>query len=615
MGVQPRGALSAVERFMKSYFSVAKQVGDLTAIVCAGLESRQAKHRPVLDRMLGPFRRRKSALESPDFRIDNDRITVASDTAFKRDPVNFIRMFWLADRHNLPVHPDAIRLASQSLGQIGPGLRSSVEANRLFLEILTSRYAPEIVLRRMNEAGVLGRFIPDFGRVVAMMQFNMYHHYTVDEHLIRSIGVLAEIDAQRLEGEHPLANKIIHSVRHRRALYVALFLHDIAKGRLEDHSRAGAAIARKLGPRFGLDAAEVDTAAWLVEHHLVMSTVAQGRDLSDPKTIEAFAAVVQTIERLKLLLVLTIADIKAVGPGVWTGWKGELLRTLFNETELLLTGGQSERLRPDRVQIAQARLRDTFPGWTDDEFGRYAARFYPAYWLKTPADRQHKHAAFVRAMEREGRTVGTSVETDQFRAVTELTVVSPDHPRLLAIITGACAAAGGNIVDAQIFTSADGLALDTIFLSRAFDRDEDEIRRAERVASSIDRALRSEVKISDLVAGRRSRPAPRAFDVPSEVLIDNDLSSKHTVIEVTGLDRPGLLYELTTALGRMNLNIASAHIATFGEKAADVFYVTDLTGTKVSHPARQGAVRRGLLAILEGPSERRRDAGAQDASA
>jgi [protein-PII] uridylyltransferase len=191
-------------------------------------------------------------------------------------------------------------------------------------------------------------------------------------------------------------------------------------------------------------------------------------------------------------------------------------------------------------------------------------------------------------------------ETDRFRGVTELTVLSPDHPRLLAIITGACAAAGGNIVDAQIFTTADGFALDTIFVSRAFELDEDELRRAERVASAIERALRGEVKIADLVAGRRpERPGPRTFQVAPEVIVDNALSSRHTVLEVSGLDRPGLLYDLTTALGKLNLNIASAHIATFGEKAVDVFYVTDLTGTKLTHPGRQAAVRRALLEVFE----------------
>ena len=601
IGYAGRGGLAGVERFMKAYFRVAKDVGDLTAIVCAELEARQTKRRPVLDRFLGPFRRRRGgALEAEDFIVDNNRINLASDEAFERDPVNLIRLFWLADRHDLAVHPDASHRATRSLGLIGPSLRNDEEANRLFLDILTSRNAPEVVLRRMNETGVLGRFIPDFGRVVSMMQFNMYHHYTVDEHLIRSIGVLAEIDAERVQHEHPLANRIVHSIQNRRALYVALLLHDIAKGREEDHSIVGARIARKLGPRFGLDAAETGTAAWLVEHHLLMSTTAQSRDLSDPRTIETFAATVQTMERLKLLLVLTIADIKAVGPGVWTGWKGELLRTLYYETEVVLSGGHSERARLDRVKLAQDELRRALPDWDDAAFEAYAQRHYPAYWLKVDAARRLKHAHFLRFAEEVGRIVATTFETDEFRGVTELTVAAPDHPRLLAIITGACAAAGGNIVDAQIFTTADGMALDTIFLSRAFDRDEDEMRRAERVALAIERALRGEVKIADLVAVRRpQREGSGTFQVAPEVVIDNTLSTRHTVLEVSGLDRPGLLYDLTTALGKLNLNIVSAHVATFGEKAVDVFYVTDLTGTKISHAGRQGAIRRALLEVFE----------------
>ncbi|MGF9760680.1 [protein-PII] uridylyltransferase [Microvirga sp. 0TCS3.31] len=601
IGYAPRGGLSAVERFMKAYFLIAKDVGDLTAIVCAELEARQTKPRPMLDRVLGRFRRRRGgALVGDGFIIDNNRLNVENEGVFERDPVNLIRLFWLADRHNLAIHPDAKRLATRSLKLIGPSLRNDPDANKLFLDIITSKNAPEVVLRQMNEAGLLGRLVPDFGRIVAMMQFNMYHHYTVDEHLVRSVGVLTEIEAGRLGGEHPLANRIFPTIRNRRALYVAVFLHDIAKGRPEDHSTAGAAIARKLGPRFGLSDAETDTVAWLVEHHLLMSNTAQSRDLSDPATIKSFAEVVQTMERLKLLLVLTIADIKAVGPGTWTGWKGQLLRNLYQETEVILGGGAADLARSERVRLAQEQLRAELPDWSDEEFEAYAARHTPGYWMKTDETRRAKQARLLRESEKGGRTVTTTYETDQFRDVTELTILSPDHPRLLAIITGACAASGGNIVDAQIFTTTDGMALDTIVLSRAFDRDEDELRRAERVAKAIERALKGEVRIADLVDGKRpTKPASRAFHVPPEVTIDNSLSNRQTVIEVSGLDRPGLLYDLTTALGKLNLNIASAHIVTFGEKAVDVFYVTDLTGTKVTHAGRQATIRRALLDVFK----------------
>lgn len=610
LGFADRKGLSGVERFMKRYFLAAKDVGDLTAIVCAALESRQAKHRPVLDRLIRPFRRRRGALDgSPQFRLDGDRLTIADDGVFQSDPVDLLRLFEVADRLEVAIHPEATRLAARSLGLIDARLRADAEANRIFLDILTSRHAPETVLRRMNETGVLGRFVPEFGRIVAMMQFNMYHHYTVDEHLLRCIGVLAEIEAGRMEAEHPLANSILPTIANRRALYVALFLHDIAKGRDEDHSIAGARVARQVGPRLGLSAAETETVAWLVEHHLDMSTVAQSRDLSDPATIEAFAQIVQSLERLKLLLILTVADIKAVGPGVWNGWKGALLRTLYYETEVVLAGGHSGIERGERVSRAQAQLRERLPDWSAENFTAYAARHYPAYWLKVDPARKEKHARLLQATEKAGQTNATRVETDQFRGVTEITVLAPDHPRLLAILTGACAAAGGNIVDAQIFTTVDGLALDTLFLSRAFERDDDELRRGERIATAIQRALKGEVRIADLVAERRPQEGrPRAFSVAGEVTIDNALSTRHTVIEVSGLDRPGLLYELTTAIGKLNLNIASAHVATFGEKAVDVFYVADLTGAKIVSSQKHAAIRRALLEALEAPAALARSA-------
>lgn len=601
-GYEPRGGLSGVERFMKAYFRIAKDVGDLTAIVCAELEARHAKRTPVLDRWIGRFRDRfrATAMEAEDFWIDHGRVNLRAEDAFERDPVNLIRLFWLADRHNLAIHPDAKRLANRSLRLVNPSLRVDPEANRLFVEILTSRNAPEEALREMNEAGVLGRFIPDFGRIVAMMQFNMYHHFTVDEHLLRTVGVLADIESGRVQETYPLVSRLVHTIHNRMALYVAILLHDIAKGRPEDHSIAGAAIAEKLCPRFGLNQAETETVRWLVEHHLLMSMTAQSRDLSDAKTIERFAASVQSLERLKLLTILTVADITAVGPGVWTAWKGTLIRTLYDETEVYLSGGHSEIARTDRVRLVQMGLREQLPGWASEEFDAYAARHSQAYWLKVDGTRQLKNAVFLRDVVRDGRTSATDVALDPVRGVTEITIYSPDHPRLLAIITGACAAAGSNIVDAQIFTTTDGFALDTIFISRAFERDEDELRRTKRITAAIERALKGEIRIADLVADKHPTASTRAktFPVPPDVIIDNALSSRETVVEITGLDRPGLLYELTTAFSRLSLNITSAHVATFGERAVDVFYVTDLTGTRVTQPDRQAAIRSAVMDVF-----------------
>jgi [protein-PII] uridylyltransferase len=607
LGYTERPGLQDVERFMKHYFLVAKDVGDLTAILCAGLEDREAKPVPMLNRVIAKFRPRgrRPLRESEDFIIDNNRINVTDADVFRRDPVNLIRLFHIAQRHRVILHPDAMRAAARSLKLVDKGLREDAEANRLFLEILTAKNDAEIVLRRMNETGVLGRFVPDFGRVVAMMQFNMYHHYTVDEHLLRCIGVLAEIE----RGESPeygLANDLIRSIQpeHRKVLYVALFLHDIAKGRVEDHSIAGARIARRLCPRLGFSAAETEMVAWLVEYHLLMSTIAQSRDLSDRKTIENFAAVMQSLERMKLLAILTTADIRAVGPGVWNGWKAQLLRTLYYETEPALTGGFSEVNRAQRVALAQAEFTAELTDWTPADLDAYAARHYPAYWLKVDLPHKLTHARFVRSAEQAGRSVATGVGFDPARGVTELTVLAPDHPRLLSIIAGACAVAGANIVDAQIFTTTDGMALDTISVSREFDRDEDEGRRAVRIADTIERALRGDLRLPEVVA-KRAVPKGRikAFMVEPEVMINNQWSNRYTVVEVNGLDRPGLLYELTATLSKLSLNIASAHVATFGERVVDVFYVTDLLGAKIDSAPRQAAIKRALIQLFATPAE------------
>ncbi len=470
LGYMSRFGLTEVERFMKHYFLVAKDVGDLTAIVCAALEERQAKPRAALNRFIGRLRRRARVVAgAADFVVDHDRISVINDRVFERDPINLIRLYWAADRSGLAIHPDATRLVTRSLKRIDAKLRNDPEPNRLFLEILTSRRAPETVLRLMNEAGVLGRFIPDFGRIVGMMQFSMYHHYTVDEHLLRTIGVLAGIRAGELVTDHPLSSEFLPNIANPSLLYVAAFLHDIAKGRPEDHSIAGAEVrAAALRPRLGLSQGETETVAWLVEQHLTMSMTAQSRDLSDPRTVESFAAVVQTLERLRMLLVLTICDIRAVGPGVWNGWKGQLLRTLFWETEVVLSGGHSLVDRKSRVAGAQDELRKALPGWSDPEFEAYAARHYQPYWLRVDLPHRVAHARLLHAMAKDMRSLATEFATDAFRGVTELTIVAPDHPRLLSVIAGACAASGGNIVDAQIFTTTDGLALDTISLSRGF---------------------------------------------------------------------------------------------------------------------------------------------------
>ncbi|MEO0327707.1 MAG: [protein-PII] uridylyltransferase [Pseudomonadota bacterium] len=595
------GGLAGVERFMKHYFLVAKEVGDLTLIACAKLEERQAKKVTGINRFLkSVVGTRKAIKGTDDFVNDNGRINLANPGIFNKDPVNLIRLFQFAEKSKLDFHPDAVELLSKSLKLINKDLRTNQDANRIFIELLTSKNAPERILRRMNETGFLGKFIPVFGKIVAMMQFNMYHHFTVDEHLIRSVGALSGIESGKFAEEHPLSTELLPEIKDRVVLYVALLLHDIAKGRNEDHSIAGERVAKQICPRLGLDEEQTALVAWLIREHLTMSTIAQSRDLSDRKTIQDFAEVVQEVARMRYLVVLTVCDIRAVGPGVWNGWKGQLLRTLYYETELMLNGGFSKIPLIARVAFAQDELRNALDGWSKEDQTGFVDLPYPAYFLSTDLESQIEHMNLLRRMRDETLILATHVSTHQFEGVTEITVVAPDHPRLLSIIAGACVAAGGNIVDARIHTTRDGRALDSIVINREFIEDVDEIRRAKKIGRLIEEVLSGKTTLPKVISSSNLlRRRQRAFSVPAKVSINNELSEKFTVIEIEGLDRPGLLSELTEALANLNLDIGSAQVVTFGEKANDSFYVRDLVGHKIENANRLKKIRTTLLSVMQ----------------
>ncbi len=601
LGFTERAGMLAVERFMKRYFLVAKDVGDLTRIFCTSLEFHHAKPLDMVGRVLAPFKRGKVAIRGEaDFVIEGGRLNVAGPDVFQKDPRNLIKGFMLAGRHDLHLHPDAIKEIRRSFKLIGHELRNDRQANQWFLEILTAPTYVERILRQMNESGVLGRFVPDFGKIVALMQFNMYHHYTVDEHLIRAVGVMADIANGGLKEQLPLTHELLPHLNDTRLLYVALFLHDIAKGRPEDHSIAGARIARKFCPRLGLDAAETDTVAWLVEHHLLMSEVAQSRDIQDPETAKTFADVVQSPQRLALLMILTACDIRAVGPGVWTGWKGSLLRSLYYATEPLLSGGHSKVTQRDRIEAARDELRRALSGWPADEVETYVGRHYDHYWLRAEAELQAEHARMIRTADQAGQMFAGSIRVKAFEGITEVSFYTPDHPRLLSLIAGACTMCDASIIGAQIFSTRDGRALDTFRLRRSFQSDEDEKVRATRIIDTVKQLLQGKRQVFiDLGKESRHNKRLRPFSLPAQVQVSNAISEKFTVIEVMGLDRTGLLHQLTRTISDLNLTIGSAHIGTYGEKAVDVFYVTDLTGHKIESRPRQKKIHEALLGVFQ----------------
>ena len=597
LGYTDHAGSTEVERFMKRYFLTAKEVGDLTRIFCATLEAEQTKPRFRMPRL----RLRRG--ETGGFTMDSGRLAITDEAAFLADPRNLLRLFHVAQRHQVDIHPRALQTVTRNLRLVDRTLREDPEANRLFMEMLTGD-DPELTLRRLNEAGVFGRFIPEFGRIVAQMQYNMYHVYTVDEHTIYAIGQLARMERGELVDELPLASDLIQKVVSRRVLYVSVLLHDIAKGRGGDHSELGARVARRLCPRLGMTAEETETVAWLVLHHLVMSETAFKRDLGDPKTIEDFVHLVQSPERLRLLLVLTVADIRAVGPQIWNGWKASLLRELYHVANEALVGGLEVAAARERVAHKLAELRTLLADWPEEEFAAHVARGFDAYWLSYDVETLAAHARMVRAAEIEDLPLAVQTRVDKDKAVTEVIIYTHDQPGLFSRIAAALTAAGADVVDARIHTLNNGRALDTFRVQdtishggvpAAFDRPD----RLAKLASYLEQSFRNRLRVKKVMTERTFQPKRhRVFKVEPRVLIDQKASATCTVIEVNGMDRPGLLYALTRALAERNIVICSAKISTFGERAVDVFYVQDLVGTKIMHESKLAAVRRKLMSVL-----------------
>jgi [protein-PII] uridylyltransferase len=586
-----RPGRSPVERFMRHYFLHARTVGDLTGVFLAHLDEKFAKKGGRFG--LPTLRRRPSRLEG--FVLDRGRLALPRDTFFREDPVRLLQIFALADLYGLEIHPLAMRAATRD-AKLVDDVRDDATANTLFLDVLTSPRDPERVLRWMNEAGVFGRFVPDFGRVVAQMQFDMYHHYTVDEHSIRAIGLLARIEKGEMKAEHPLATALFRHIASRRVLYAAVLLHDIAKGRGGDHSLLGADVARALCPRLGLTDAETETVAWLVRWHLLMSATAFKRDIADPQTIQDFVGRVKSLERLRLLFLLTVVDIQAVGPGVWNGWKRQLLRELFEAAEEALRLGHKQKGRTDRIAATQAELAARL-GWEDARFARHAWRLPDSYWLAEPFDVLEKNAALTDAADRAPATTRPlAVSVEEERSATLLSVYAKDQPGLFYRLSAAISLAGANIIDARIHTTLDGMAVDNFLVQDAKGGPFADRHQLKRLEEGVLRAIDGqEPAMERLEAKALPLLRAEAFTIQPAVFIDNEASSRYTVVEVNARDRAALLSGLARTLFESKLAIHSAHIATYGERAVDVFYLTDLHGAKIDSPTRLKALRSHLL--------------------
>lgn len=574
MGYTARENVTAVERFMKRYFLAAKEVGALTRILCAKLEVEEKK-RPA---GLAWLKSQASAkpLKEEGFAMDGGRLTITDPDMFVKDTRKLLRLFWLANERQVDIHPEAMTAARRSLWAVTRQARADEESRAMFLDIVAGKNHAGRVLPLMNEAGVLGRFLPEFGRIVGQTQFNMYHHFTVDEHTLKAVETIHDIERGLEREQHPLSTELFPKIQNRRALYLAMLLHDTGKGK-GDQQVEGAKQARSAALRLGLPEDEAELVAWLVGNHLEMSDTAQRRDISDPQTISRFAEKVGTLERLRLLLILTVADIRAVGPGVWNGWKGQLLRDLYYSTEAALRGGRTDEHAvraqlAERAEQARRALADRI-GPTPQ-----LAAVEAAYWTGFSPEAQARHAA---ALARDaGQPIIVEANVDRPRAATEVLVSAPDRAGLFADLCGALSASGANIVAAHLYDAGDGRVLDVFDIQdtrghafaadhpHALDRLVGDLRAAARGGEDVKRP------------GKAPAPTRRhaAFIISPTVHIDRETSASSTIIEVSGRDRPGLLYDIARELADNRLSIRSAHVGAYGERVHDVFYVELLGG-------------------------------------
>ena len=604
MGYTRHGRQDGVERFMRHYFLTAREVTRLTHVMEPAL-TRAALGPPAVAAETDP------ALLELGFILADGKLLSAPGRDFRDEPIQMLRILQVARDRELPLHPLAMRALIRHERR-AILLRQDRAAAAIFLDLLVggpaerSRADGARWLSVLNETGFLGRFLPDWARIVGQMQFDTYHVFTVDEHTIEAVRVLNTLEKGELAEVAPVASGLVDHLQSRRALYVAMLLHDIAKGRGGDHSELGAELALDVGPALGLSAEETESVSWLVLHHLLLSQTAFKRDIDDPKTIMDLADTIQSPERLRLLLVLTVADMRAVSPKVWNGWKATLLRELFGRVAEVLAGGLSTTERDVRVSRAKQAAALLLEDWPEEERAKFLALGYAGYWLSFDPETHARHARLIRGAE--GRRAPLTVDTQPLpaRAVTEVTVYAADHAGLFSRIAGALAVAGASIVDARIHTLTNGMALDTFWIQDAAGGAFDAPHRLARLYVLVEQALSGRLRLateirkaSRALLGRRMR----AIHVPPRVVIDNHASASYTVLEVNGRDRPGLLHDVTAAISEQGLQIGSAHVTTYGVRAVDVFYVKDVFGLKVENDRKLAALRASLLAALASPDD------------
>lgn len=582
------------EKFMLRYFQYAREVGAITRMFCAVLEEENLRA-PV-----APFVQEARASSLPEeFVLDGGRLHFSKTAHLSDHPSLSVELFYVAQQFGLDIHPRAHLAITRVLPLIARQLPFEGRANQRFMEMLLSPKAPDAALRRMNEIGVLGALVPEFGRITGMMQYDGYHTYTVDEHTLVAVGNLSGVEQGAFERDMPLATAVARDINDRAPLYLAMLCHDLAKGTGGMHAEKGEAIVERIALRLGLSAAQAELAGWLVKHHLMLSETAFKRDLDDPKTIHDFVQAVQSPERLRLLLLVTVADIKAVGPSIWNRWKGGLMRDLYHRAMTQMGVGFSEvhsptTIRDNLLQEVPFAIRQVAQQFMEEQF--------PASWWHRPREEQLASISAYAEWQKNRNKPALIISHDRFRAVTEITCCLGYTPNLFRVLAGVMAWIGASIVSARSMVLSGGAMIATLGIQdvegNSFAEDEG---RLVPIAGLIGKALQGGLDFANELPRRRVIHRGREVTIEPSVFIDNQVSSTASVIEVNARDRLGLLYDILGAMAECGLQVMTAHIATYGRRAVDVFYVKDAYGIKVIHYTKLEQVQRTLLdACAEG---------------
>lgn len=590
----------AVERFMREYFTNAREVGALTRIACAKLEAEKAIRLPKsLDALLPGSRRN---LRNKHFYIDHGRLNFADPMTIREEPSQILELFETAGRRNIDIHPDAFSAIDYRRNLIDREFRQNPEHSEIFQKMLLSAKAPYATLKTMNEAGVLGRYLSEFGGIVSRTQFNMHHAYTVDEHTLRLIDNYDNLAKGRLEEDITVATRVASEFgkTQRLTMMLACLLHDTGKGK-GDQCIEGAQLAHRACRRLGIPQDVTDDIAWLVRRHLDMSETAQRRDISDPETIESFAKLMGSKRRLDLLFVLTVSDIRSVGPGIWNDWKATLLRSLYLATESYLDGhtdlASASKIASRKEQYLERLSQDEI------EFIKPITDELPdGYLLGFSMEKMFLHARFFEKLLKAGHDpqTDTAVKTriNPRRNVTELWVLTRNRTGLFRDLSLAITASGASITGARLNTGETGLVMDVFYLlgpnGEAFGSKSPHILEALRRAARHAAQGRTENLV--IAEGRKSRRAG-AIPVNAKVRFPKTERADTCIIEVQGRDRPGLLHKLSAFLTEAGFDISTAHIEVVGAMAIDVFYVRCAA---LDDKAKK-YLRHGLLDILRDP--------------